>query len=80
MARFMPGAIISRVHGKPQQWGHRTIFPMYHPAAALHQGSLRRYLEEDIRKLPALVEEARRTAAADPQEEPAPQPEQLKML
>ena len=80
MARFMPGATISRVHGKPYQWGKRTIFPMYHPAAALHQGSLRRYLEEDIRKLPPLVEEARRNAAALREEEPAPAPEQLKML
>lgn len=80
MARFMPGAVISRVHGKPQRWGKRTIFPMYHPAAALHQGSLRRYLEEDIRKLPALVEEARRAAEAAGQEETAPEPEQLKML
>ena len=82
MARFMPGATISRVHGKPQQWGKRTVFPMYHPAAALHQGNLRQYLEEDIRKLPALVEEARRNAstAAAEQEEPAPEPEQLKML
>ena len=80
MARFMPGATISRVHGKSVQWGKRTIFPMYHPAAALHQGSLRRYLEEDIRKLPALVEEARRAAVAAVEEEPPPQPEQLKML
>ena len=80
MARFMPGAVISRVHGKPQQWGKRTIFPMYHPAAALHQGSLRRYLEEDIKKLPALVEEARRAADGAVEEEPAPEPEQLKML
>ena len=80
MARFMPGATISKVHGQPKQWGHRTIFPMYHPAAALHQGSLRRYLEEDIRKLPALVEEVRRAVAVDSPDEPAPQPEQLKML
>ena len=80
MARFMPGVTISRVHGKPVQWGKRTIFPMYHPAAALHQGSLRRYLEEDIRKLPALVEEARRAATTAVDEEPPPEPEQLKML
>lgn len=80
MARFMPGATISRVHGKPYQWGKRTILPMYHPAAALRQGSLRRYLEEDIRKLPQLVEEARLAATSAVEEEPEPQPEQLKML
>jgi DNA polymerase len=80
MARFMPGAIISRVHGKPPQWGKRTILPLYHPAAALRQFSLRGYLEEDFRKLPALVEEARHNAASAEQEEPEAQPEQLKML
>jgi len=33
---------------------------MYHPAAALHQGSLRRVIEEDFKKLPAYVEQALR--------------------
>jgi hypothetical protein len=28
---------------------------MYHPAAALHQGSLRKVIEEDMRRLPQLL-------------------------
>jgi hypothetical protein len=31
---------------------------MYHPAAALHQGNLRRVIEADILKLPAVLAEA----------------------
>ena len=36
---------------------------MYHPAAALHQQNLRGALEDDIKKLPALLEEARKLSA-----------------
>src|SRR5215211_8548650 len=42
MGRFLPGVTISRVHGQPRKSGDTWIVPMYHPAAALHQGSLRR--------------------------------------
>ena len=80
MARFLPGATISKIHGIPRPWGHRTIFPMYHPAAALHQGNLRRFLEEDIRKLPDLLQAARQAADAPPPAEALPKPEQLTML
>jgi DNA polymerase len=30
---------------------------MYHPAAALHQGSLRKIIEADIQKIPQLLNE-----------------------
>ena len=40
MARFFPGATISRIHGQAETCGQYTCFAMYHPAAALHQGSL----------------------------------------
>ncbi len=80
MARFIPNAVISRIHGKPHPWGKRTIFPMYHPAAALHQGNLRRFLEEDIRKLPDLLATARQNASAADVPEPEPEPEQLTLL
>lgn len=80
MARFIPNAVISKIHGKPHPWGKRVIFPMYHPAAALHQGNLRRFLEEDIRKLPDLLATARQAGPAEEPSEPEPDPEQLKML
>lgn len=59
LVRWFPGQSISRIHGRHIQRDGRIIFPMYHPAAALHQQALRADLEADIKKLPALLEEAR---------------------
>ena len=38
---------------RPARSTARWVVPMYHPAAALHQGSLRRTIEDDFRKIPA---------------------------
>ncbi len=38
--------------------GSIIYFAMYHPAAALHQGSLRKVIEADMLKLPAVLAEA----------------------
>ena len=51
LARFVPGAKIGEAHGHAVQAGERTVFPWYHPAAALHNQSLRATLEEDARRL-----------------------------
>jgi DNA polymerase len=64
MARFCPGEKISRIHGMARRVGDRLVLPLYHPAAALHQGSLRKVVEEDFRRLPAILAEARKLAAA----------------
>ncbi|MBN1374689.1 MAG: uracil-DNA glycosylase [Dehalococcoidia bacterium] len=58
MARYFPGESISKVHGRTKRIGGITYFAMYHPAAALHQGNLRRVIEADMLKLPAILEEA----------------------
>jgi DNA polymerase len=55
MARYFPGAKISSIHGKPRKIGGVLYFPMYHPAAALHQPSLRTTVVEDMRKIPDLI-------------------------
>jgi uracil-DNA glycosylase family 4 len=66
MARFMPEARISTVHGRARTINGRMIVPMYHPAAALHQPALRRVVEEDFARLPGMIEHAREnTASAD---------------
>lgn len=57
MARYFPGAKISVVHGKPRKIGGVLYYPMYHPAAALHQPALRRTVEEDMKKIPQLLAE-----------------------
>jgi uracil-DNA glycosylase family 4 len=60
MARYLPGASISKVHGQARKVGEVICFPMLHPAAGLHQPRWKPLIEEDIKKLPALLAEARR--------------------
>lgn len=59
MAKFFPGASISRIHGQPKRSGNTFYFPMFHPAAALHRSELMSTLKADMLKVPALIEEAR---------------------
>lgn len=67
MAKFLPNARISSVHGQATWVKGRLIVPMYHPAAALHQGSLKPVLEQDFAQLNELIAKAKE--AARPQEE-----------
>lgn len=56
MARFLPDDFrISQVHGKPFRRRGQVYLPLYHPAAALYQGSLRKTLTEDFQKIPAII-------------------------
>jgi len=56
MNRAFPDEKISVVHGQPRKVNGRVYFPMYHPAAALHQPSLRSTVEADFDKLRALLD------------------------
>jgi DNA polymerase len=60
MAKFMPGAKISAVHGQMRKVGERYVIAMFHPAAALHQASLKPAIVADFARLPQLLDEARR--------------------
>lgn len=66
MARYFPNAKISVIHGQERVINGRLVVPMYHPAAALHQPSLRRVVEEDFARLPELIA-LRRDSTAPPQ-------------
>jgi DNA polymerase len=89
MARFFPGATISKIHGQFKQVDNRIVVAMYHPAAALHQQSLRQTLVDDFRTaVPAALAHARQLAAQgklgnaakpDKQDEDKP-PEQLSLF
>jgi DNA polymerase len=56
LAHFTDGAKISEVHGQPLSARDRELFPLYHPAAALHNQSLRATLLEDARALRAALD------------------------
>ena len=64
MSRWFPGERISRIHGQARRFGSFVVVPMYHPAAALHQASLRETVEADMAKLPRIIDEARQNSAA----------------
>jgi len=58
MAKFLPNARISDVHGQAAWVKGRLVVPMYHPAAALHQPSLKPALEKDFTRLPEYIQQA----------------------
>ena len=76
MARAFPKARISRIHGQPCKIGGVIYYPMYPPAAALHQPSLRRTVEEDMQRIPELIRQAAQIAESAPPVEA----EQLKLF
>lgn len=64
MARYFPHESISKVHGKARKFSDVVCYPMYHPAAALHQGSLRQIIETDMLQIPQVLAQVERTAEA----------------
>jgi uracil-DNA glycosylase family 4 len=57
MEMFFPGKSISKIHGTAARKGDMICFAMYHPAAALHQQSLRQELEADMLKMRSFLDE-----------------------
>ncbi len=69
MTRFFPGESIGRVHGTARKRDDIIYYAMYHPAAALHQQSLRRVIEADMLKIPQILAQAERVSEAKSQAE-----------
>jgi len=53
--RFMPNEKISAVRGKAKRKDNQVYFPIYHPAAALHNPNFSKILEDDFKKIPILL-------------------------
>ena len=82
LERLLPGqGSISRVHGSLVRRGDVAYVPLYHPAAALHNGALVADLEHDFDRVKAYLD---RLLAPPPPPEPIPVPkqeaEQLRLL
>ncbi|HRY82453.1 MAG TPA: uracil-DNA glycosylase [Candidatus Moranbacteria bacterium] len=61
MERFLPGKIISQMHGTLviktiPEIGKQNFYTLYHPAAALYNGSMRETLIKDFQKIPKVLE------------------------
>jgi DNA polymerase len=82
LERLLPGqGSISRVHGSLVRRGDVAYVPLYHPAAALHNGALVADLEHDFDRVKAYLD---KLLAPPPPPEPLPVPkqeaEQLRLL
>ncbi len=86
LAKWFPNESIGKVRAKPRRFGDITLFPLYHPAAALHNGALRSTILDDFAKLgdllraPAPPNETTPAEAAPAPAEPDPQSQQLSMF
>lgn len=59
MEYFLPDMKISQIHGQPKRVvfddGKLVIVPLYHPAAALYNGSMRQTLIDDFLMVPEII-------------------------
>lgn len=79
MSRFCPpGKTIRELHGTTFVKNGVLCYAMYHPAAALHQPSLRRTIEQDVQRIPKLISVA--AAIGDAGEPPEETPTQLSLF
>jgi uracil-DNA glycosylase family 4 len=67
MVRYFPNESIGKVHGKIKKIGDIIYYAMYHPAAALHQGSLRQIIEQDMLKIPDILADATKITQSEPE-------------
>ena len=57
--KFFPSQSLTKARGRSQRWRNLTVYPIYHPAAALHNPRLRSVIVEDFGQLPDIVRTAR---------------------
>lgn len=76
MALFFPQKSIGRIHGTAEKRNGVIYYAMYHPAAALHQQSLKETIKVDMLKIPQLLAQA----SDIPEAKKEPQIKQLNMF
>ena len=77
MYKFLPNETITQARGKPRKVKGLTIYPIMHPAAALHRQELKKFIEDDFKGIPALLKEPAPPETVQP---PNVEPEQLSMF
>jgi uracil-DNA glycosylase family 4 len=59
---FLPDLQISKVHGQPKRYKGQVYMPLFHPAAALYNGSMRQTLIDDFCSIPIIIEKIHKTS------------------
>jgi DNA polymerase len=65
MALFFPQKSIGKIHGTAEKHDGIIYYAMYHPAAALHQQSLRETIKRDMLRIPQLIDQAKNIPAIE---------------
>ena len=52
---FLPDLQISKCHGQPKRLKGQVFMPLFHPAAALYNGSMRQTIMDDFAKIPHVL-------------------------
>ena len=76
MAKFFGSEKISAIHGRARKVDGRIYFAMYHPAAGLHQASLKDTIRADFKKIPQVLAEAERMEAEGKMKAEPPKPKE----
>ena len=91
LGRFFPGESITRARGKVREKDGRHIYPIMHPAAALHRQENRSTIVSDFQGIPALLAKLSRPQpgvspgsageeAAQTHQNETPEPQQLSLF
>ena len=85
MARFFGSEKVSVIHGRARKIDGRVCIAMYHPAAGLHQASLKDTIRSDFKKIPTIIAEAERMTAegnmkAEPPKAKEEPPQQMSLF
>jgi uracil-DNA glycosylase family 4 len=72
MAKFFGSEKISAIHGRARKKDGYICIAMYHPAAGLHQASLKDVIRQDFKKIPEVIAEADRLASETATKPPEP--------
>jgi uracil-DNA glycosylase family 4 len=85
MTKFFGNEKISAIHGRARKKDGYICIAMYHPAAGLHQASLKDVIRQDFKKIPLVVAEAERMATempktAEPVQSKDEPPQQLSLF
>ncbi len=75
MAKFFGSEKVSVIHGHARRIDGRVCIAMYHPAAGLHQASLKDTIRADFKKIPLIIAEAERM---DTESKAKPEPPKAK--
>jgi DNA polymerase len=54
---FLPDLQISVVHGQPKRFKGQVYLPLFHPAAALYNSSMKQTLIDDFAKIPSILKQ-----------------------